>query len=1002
MEGAPAFWPWTEVVRKARLLDRLEPEIAAVLGIARDRRGLPFAFADSSSARFRVADAVASCLCDAARERPLMIALDDLHSADDASLRLLEFLAPDLSTTPLLVVATHREGETGPALARALRELARFARVETLAGLPPPEMGEYTRLSRGDEPSEEVLRFLVAKTEGNPFFLGEMIRWLERAGDPPTPPPGFPESVREVIGRSLERLSRSCLRLLETAAAMGRGFDLELLSRATRVRGAVPLLEEARKGSVVEEAEAGRFRFRHELLRDVVCERTPPTRRADVHRRIALTLEHLTANDPEARLDELAHHFSLAAEGEPGLTEHAVGYGRRAAEQALAGAAWEHASLHAERALHFLSGGEPRRLELLLLLGEAERRAGRPQRAQTAFREAARLARADGDSDKLGEAALGFAGLWSEAGSADPEVRDLLEDAERRLPAADGALRARLLGRLSQELYYDPAGRSRGEGLSREALAMAARVSDPATRLHALHSRHAAMAAPGNLDERLELATEMVAVADRIGDREMSLQGRYWRFTDLLESARTEELEAELAAYTRLAETLRQPLYLSRVLLRRGMLAQLAGRFEEAERLAREALMLGGRAGNRTTELLFTILFWTIRHLQGRHEEIERSVAGLLDRADAFPAARCALALVHAELGRRDDAAVALERFAEGGFAALPRDAFWLLGMALLAEVALDLGASTQARGLYDLLLPHSGRVVVAGRAAAACWGSLDRLLGSLAALFGDREAARGHLERAVELDRRIGSRPWLAMSRFALADVLSAAGDEGRALDLSALALGAARDLGMERLAARAVAWTSNAARESAGEGASSPATHVFRRDGEFWTLSFAGVTRRLRHRSGFPYVAHLLANPGVEVHVMQLAGRGELAPGGGDAGEQLDASAMAQYRARLASLQGDRAEAEREGDGARAGILRTEIERIAAELASAVGLYGRPRRGPSVAERARKAVTNAVRRAVAGVRREHPALGRHLVNTLRTGAFCAYQPEAPIDWRL
>jgi hypothetical protein len=209
--------------------------------------------------------------------------------------------------------------------------------------------------------------------------------------------------------------------------------------------------------------------------------------------------------------------------------------------------------------------------------------------------------------------------------------------------------------------------------------------------------------------------------------------------------------------------------------------------------------------------------------------------------------------------------------------------------------------------------------------------------------------------------------------------------------------------------------------AAEAAGPEA---ARNLFRREGEYWTISYQGAVVRLRDAKGLRYLARLLAHPGREFHAVDLeAAEGQPGPvaprrprasGGepelavrrdlGDAGVLLDATAKAAYQARLVELQAELAEAEDYHDPARATKARHEMDFLVQELARAVGLGGRDRRAASHAERARLNVTRAIRAAMANLARANPALGRHLAATIRTGRYCSYTPDPrlPIAWEL
>lgn len=195
---------------------------------------------------------------------------------------------------------------------------------------------------------------------------------------------------------------------------------------------------------------------------------------------------------------------------------------------------------------------------------------------------------------------------------------------------------------------------------------------------------------------------------------------------------------------------------------------------------------------------------------------------------------------------------------------------------------------------------------------------------------------------------------------------------------------------------------------------GVSAPASTIFRREGEYWTIAYKGHTSRVKDAKGLAYVAILLRQPHVEVHVSELVNleAGSASPanepadpslgpvrlGLGDAGVVIDAQAKAAYRTRLEELRGELFEAETFHDTGRAERLRGEIDFLTQELVSATGLGGRDRRVGSDTERARVNITRAIVRALARIDENDPELGRHLRRTIRTGIFCAYTPDASV----
>lgn len=175
-----------------------------------------------------------------------------------------------------------------------------------------------------------------------------------------------------------------------------------------------------------------------------------------------------------------------------------------------------------------------------------------------------------------------------------------------------------------------------------------------------------------------------------------------------------------------------------------------------------------------------------------------------------------------------------------------------------------------------------------------------------------------------------------------------------------------------------------------------------VFRREGEYWFVVFEGDVFRLRDSKGLRYLATLLANPGREIHSLHLVGSRD-APAG-DAGEVLDPEARRAYRRRLEDLRDELREAQSWADTERAARARQEMDALVEELTRGEGLGGRARRAGSDAERARQAVTKALKSAVERINRHSPALGRHLASTVRTGTYCRYDPDprVPVAWKL
>jgi tetratricopeptide (TPR) repeat protein len=315
------------------------------------------------------------------------------------------------------------------------------------------------------------------------------------------------------------------------------------------------------------------------------------------------------------------------------------------------------------------------------------------------------------------------------------------------------------------------------------------------------------------------------------------------------------------------------------------------------------------------------------------------------------------------------------------------------------AEQLSRIGARFESKALSAAATVARGRVRLAG---------------------GDAATARTEFAAAVHLWNEVGAPYETAIARMGLGDAYRAAGSEALALMEFRAARAAFEQVGARLLAVRAAQACGDMRAGDVGEqsvdvasappaaGARADKGNVFRREGDFWSVVFEKQTVRLRDLKGLHYLARLLADPGREFHVMDLVSGDRaqpvMLPGGGDAGEVLDARAKQAYRRRLAEIEEDLEEARTTGNSERAAQAEAERDLLVRELARAVGLGGRDRRAGSVSERARASVTRAVRQAMARIREHNTSLGEHLDRAIRTGTYCAYLPDSrvPLDWQV
>jgi tetratricopeptide (TPR) repeat protein/predicted Ser/Thr protein kinase len=369
-------------------------ELAHLVPALRRRAALPAEQVESNpeGQRYRLFEAAAALLSAIAHSRPLLIVLEDLHWADRPTLLMLRHLVRSSHEAPLCLVATYRETELGRThpLAEILADLRRdegVARIG-LRGLSEANVEEFITHWIGRDSPAALTHAVAENTEGNPFFIGEVLRHLGETGaltrfagsQAPTGGKelGVPEGVREVIGRRLARLSEPCNRVLGLAAVVGREFNLPVLQALSDLPEdrLLDVLDEALGARLVQEAPGvpGRYAFTHALVRETLYGEPTTARRARLHRQVAETIERLAAPGEEP-LADLAYHYSQAASAAD--AERAITYAVRAAERAATAFALEEAARFYNLALQALdllpsdSASRERRLDLHSRRGRA-------------------------------------------------------------------------------------------------------------------------------------------------------------------------------------------------------------------------------------------------------------------------------------------------------------------------------------------------------------------------------------------------------------------------------------------------------------------------------------------------------------------------------------------------------------------------------------------------------------------------------------------------------
>jgi hypothetical protein len=496
------------------------------------------------------------------------------------------------------------------------------------------------------------------------------------------------------------------------------------------------------------------------------------------------------------------------------------------------------------------------------------------------------------------------------------------------------------------------------------------------------------VAGPDHLAERRDAASEIIERAVDIGDVGVEALGRRLLVQALFEAGDLRRAEVEVSRFERASARLGRAEYMWYPPLWRASLALARGQMQARARARAqlEALVSEVRGTN-------AVLLARLQQGMMALDLADPNLAGgslrdvsVTEGVDDVRVQVIA-ALWRAFTGDLDEARVSLDRCADAALAA-ELDSAWPSLMMNLADLMVAVGGHPAAEAVRRAVEPFGALWVVTG-IGAAIRGPLDRVLGSLAALDGDLDAADSHFAAAHDAALRAG-----AVLVAAVVDHQA-----GRALgDRSRLHRAAEvwRRVGATGRLAQIEAPVESPTRRRA---APADPGNRFVRDGDVWSITFDGETCALTDRKGLRDLARLLAEPGREIAAQDLmAAGGTVLDAGG--GPLIDAQAHDAYRARLVEIAAELDKADVAGDRERSAGLAAEQEALIAELRGAYGLGGRPRRAGASAERARTAVRSRIRDALQRIEVAHPALGRHLAHSVGTGSYCVYQPDPPVDW--
>jgi class 3 adenylate cyclase len=827
--NAPDAWLASFDPQRLSELARLVPELTV------RRPDLPPPRAsDPDADRYLLFGAVVAVLTEAARLEPLVIVLEDLHWADRPTLHLLRHVV-SVPLGRVLIIGTYRDVELSPThpLTEALGALVRHRTFESLSivGFDQGGVAEFLEAAAGhelDEAGNELAQLLWRETEGNPFFVAEILRHLSETGvlaqdaagqwRPTTTlsEVGLPDTVRAVVRARAARLDDDAIGALRAAAVIGRTFSLDVLATLSGDDPSrlLDIVERAEGLALVAEApETGCFTFRHALVQQTFYTDLGGTRRRTLHLRVADAIEAHAGKDDE-RAADVAQHLVAAGDAADGdRTREAC---RRAGEHALEMLAPDEAVRWFTQAIELARtmSLDPATVGWLhARLGDAQRQAGVPGFRETLL-EAARLAPEghDGNALVVAAALANSRGFASASGAVDPERQAVLEAALEAVGPGDSRDRALVLALLAAELTYEGGDGARRLQIAEEARSLARRLDDPATVLQVMNFTYHASWTLDSFEVRRANTAEAVTLAECVGDPVARFWASFWRSFVALELGDPVETAQQRARVRAIADEVGQPTLRWFAIFTEAQWQMVLGDADESERLATDALQLGNDTGQPDAAAIFAAELLGVRWHQGRVDELVDLIADVTATNPGIPGFRAAHAHCLLEAGRLEEARRALEAEVATGFEH-PNDLLYATYLMLWSEVAGQLGHEPAARQLLPTLVPH---VELVSHNGTAAHGAFAHSAGLLAATLGDLDGAVSYLGIAVRLHEHIGAPFFTARSKLELGQVLrrrAATGDRVQSAILLGEALELAEQHGCAFVSSRARAAQEGAA---------------------------------------------------------------------------------------------------------------------------------------------------------------------------------------------
>ena len=744
-----------------------------------------------------------------ARAQPLIIATEDLHWADPSTLELIQLLVEQGNTAPLMLFYTARPEFRPPWPLRSHHAQINLNRlsardVRTIV----------TQVAAQKAFADETVSAVVERTGGVPLFVEELTRALLERGDARPTGREIPATLHDSLIARLDRLGPA-RETLQIGAVLGSDFPYELLHAVhpshdhDELQRHLRTLTDAELLYVRGLAPDATYQFKHALIRDAAYEALLKSRRKELHRLVAQTINSQFATLKENHPEVLARHWTEAGEHEPAIAEW-----REAGDRALRREANREAVQHYNAAVNLLPAiNDPRRCALLFALGRAQRRTGEAIKAHDSLRRSGEIAEQLGIPEFVSDAALEMVRLTFQLGLPGEDAVHLLEHALAMAGSADSVLRARILGGLSTVLGVT-GKRRRAIELAEQGVAMSRRLGDPDTLITNLNAVVHGLQEPQDLDRRLACVKEALELGKsksapqvfEIAEQLVELQALFSR--DLLAAGDLARADAEFEAWTKIGDARERPFHQCMIAGRGAARALMRGDFEQSEKLAQVALSIGQRIrADNAAAGQFGLQMFVLERERGRLRNLEPVVRLFVQQSSGAGTWRPGLAVIYAELGRIEEARAEFEHLAADNFESVPRDALWMGSMTFLADVCVFLGDKSRASILYLLLSQFDGRNVVIGY-DEVCYGAISRYLGALAGTLERWDLAVRHFEDALAMNARMEAWPWLAHTQFQYAKMLVSRGqsvERDRALALLDSAVATAERLGMRELQERA-----------------------------------------------------------------------------------------------------------------------------------------------------------------------------------------------------